>query len=338
MKNIRQFIMVMALVCVLNPGAVFAQRRIVIKVASPAPETTDWGKALNQISREWASITNGGVEFRVYPNGTQGKGNENEMLQMLKANTIQAGVFTSSGLNLISPGIITLSSPFLIRDNDELNAVMADLQGELESRVEKEGFVVLGWSRGGWLKIFSRSPVLVPGDLKRQKLGANPLDDKIMQAFVTMGYQMVPVGLNDMLVSLTSGKIDALYNSPIGAGGYQLFGVAKNMTSLNVAPFLGGLVLNRRAWQAVPDQYKQRLIEATANIVKGLDQAVTRMEDDVVNEMKKYGLVVHDVSPQQAQMWYDDTARAMPALLGNTFDRDLYQRIDAVLKDYRNKR
>jgi TRAP-type C4-dicarboxylate transport system substrate-binding protein len=330
--------MFMALVYVLNPGAVFAQRRIVIKVASPAPETTDWGKALNQISREWSSITNGEVEFRVYPNGTQGKGNENEMLQMLKSNTIQAGVFTSSGLNLISPGIITLSCPFFIRDNNELNEVMVNLQGELESRVEKEGFVVLGWSRGGWLKVFSRSPVFVPDDLKRQKLGASPLDDKIMQAFVTMGYQMIPIGLNDMLVSLTSGKIDAIYNSPIGVGGYQLFGVAKNMTSLNVAPFLGGLVLNQRAWRAVPDRYKQRLIDATVSIVKGLDQSVTKIEDDVVNEMKKYGLVVHEVSPQQAQVWYDDTAKAMPALLGAVFDRDLYQRIDAVLRDYRNKR
>jgi TRAP-type C4-dicarboxylate transport system substrate-binding protein len=338
MKKIRYVIMFIALVCVLNP-AVFAQRRrIVIKVASPAPEATDWGKALNQISREWSVITNGEVEFRIYHNGTQGKGNENEMLQMLKSNSIQAAVFTSSGLNLISSGIITLSAPFFIRDNEELDAVMTGTKGELESRIEKEGFAVLGWSRAGWIKVFSRSPVLVPADLKRQKLGASPLDEKMMQAFSVMGYQMVPIGLNDMLISLTSGKIDAVYNSPIGAGGYQLFGVAKNMTSLNVAPFLGGLVLNQRAWRAVPDQYKPRLMEVTARIVRELDQSMTKLEDDVVNVMKQNGLIVHQVNAQQAQTWYDDTARAMPTLLGNTFDRDLYQRIDAILKDYRNRR
>jgi TRAP-type C4-dicarboxylate transport system substrate-binding protein len=339
MKKIRYFIMFIALVCVLNPCAVFAQRRLVIKVASPAPEATDWGKALNQISREWSVITNGAVEFRVYHNGTQGKGNENEMLQMLKANSIQAGVFTSSGLNLISSGIITLSAPFFIRDNDELDAVLTGIRGELESRIEKEGFAVLGWSRAGWIKIFARSPVLVPSDLKRQKLGASPLDDKMMQAFSTMGYQMVSVGANDTLISLTSGKIDAVYTSPIGAGGYQLFGVAKNMSSLNVAPFLGGLVLNQRAWRAVPDQYKSRLIEVTSRIVRELDQSVTKLEDDVVNVMKQNGLIVHQVSTQQAQVWYDDLAKSTPTLLGNnTFDRDLYQRIDAILQDYRNKR
>jgi TRAP-type C4-dicarboxylate transport system substrate-binding protein len=160
----------------------------------------------------------------------------------------------------------------------------------------------------------------------------------MMQAFVVMGYQMVPVGANDTLVALSSGKIDAVYASPIGAGGYQLFGVAKNMSSLNVAPFLGGLVLNQRAWRAVPDQYKQRLIDVTARIVRDLDQSMTKLEDDVVNVMKRNGLIVHQVSPQQAQVWYDDTDRATPTLLGNTFDRDLYQRIDTILKDYRNKR
>jgi TRAP-type C4-dicarboxylate transport system substrate-binding protein len=338
MKNIRRLFVCVALLCVLNPCTTFAQRRrIVIKVASQAPEATDWGKALNQISREWSSITNGEVEFRVYPNGTQGKGNENEMLQLLKSNAVQAAVFTSSGLNLISPGIITVSCPFLIRDNNELDAVLTELKGELETRVEKEGYAVLGWSRAGWIKIFSRTPVLVPADLKRLKLGANPLDDKMTQAFTAMGYQTVPVGLNDTLVALNSGKIDAIYNSPIGAGGYQVFGVAKNMTSINVAPFLGGLVLNQRAWRSVPDQYKPRLMEATSRIVRELDHSVTRLEDHVVNEMKKYGLTVHQVSPQQAQLWYDDTARVKSALLGTAFDRDLYQRIESILNNYRNK-
>jgi TRAP-type C4-dicarboxylate transport system substrate-binding protein len=340
MKKVQQLIVFIALVCILSPGAAFAQRRRnnVIKVASPAPERTDWGRALNQISSEWSRITNGEVEFQVFHDGIMGKGNESEMLQLLKSNSIQAGVFTSSGLNLISPGIMTLSAPFFIRDTGELGAVLAGLRGELEGRVEREGFAVLGWSQAGWVKIFSRSPVIVPNDLKRLKLGASPTDDKMMNAFITMGYQIVPVGLNDMLVSLTSGKVDATYLSPMAAGGYQLFGVAKNMTSLNVAPFLGGLVLNQRAWQAVPDQYKARLKEATARIVRDLDRSMTKLEDDMVNTMKQYGLVVHQVSPQQAQIWYDDTAKAIPSLMESTFDRDLYQRVDSILMDYRKSR
>jgi TRAP-type C4-dicarboxylate transport system substrate-binding protein len=340
MKKIRYFIMLIALVCVLNPGAVFAQRKQIIKVASPAPEGTDWGAALNQISREWSRITNGEVEFRVYHGGTQGKGNEQEMLTMLRAPrpSIQAGVFTSSGLNLISPGIMTLSAPFFIRDNNELDAVLTGLRVELNTLLEKEGFVVLGWSRAGWVKIFSRSPVLVPNDLKRLKLGSSPLDDKMMHVFSTMGYQTVPVQLNDMLISLTTGKLDAVYNSPIGAGGYQLFGIAKNMTTLNVAPFLGGMVLTQQAWRTIPDQYKPRLLEVTARIIRDLDQSVTKLEDNAINVMKQNGLIVHEVTPQQAQVWYDDTARAMPSLLDTIFDRDLYQKIDSILKDYRNKR
>jgi TRAP-type C4-dicarboxylate transport system substrate-binding protein len=340
MKKIRYLVILIALVFVLNPCAVFAQRRIVIKVASIAPEATDWGKALNQISREWSRITNGEVEFRVYHNGNQGNGDEAEMLKMLKTPrpSIQAGVFTSSGLNLISQGIMTLSAPFFIRDDNELDAVLTGLKGELESMIEQEGFVVLGWSRAGWLKVFSRNPVLVPDDLRRQKLGSSPLDEKMMHVFDTMGYQTIPIGLNDMLVSLSTGKIDAVYNSPLGAGGFQLFGVAKNMTSLNVAPFLGGLLVTQQSWRAVPDRYKQQLLDVTARIVRELDQSITKLEDDTINVMKQNGLIVHQVSPQQAQAWYDDTAKAMPSLMDTAFDRNLYQRMEAILRDYRNRR
>jgi TRAP-type C4-dicarboxylate transport system substrate-binding protein len=153
-----------------------------------------------------------------------------------------------------------------------------------------------------------------------------------------MGYHTVPVLLNEMLSFLSTGNIDAVYNSPIGAGGFQLFGIAKNMTSLNVAPFLGGMVLTQQAWRDIPDRYKPQLLEATARIVRDLDPSITKLEDDTITVLTQNGLIIHQVTPQQAQAWYDDTARAMPTLLETTFDRNLYQRIDSILKDYRNRR
>jgi TRAP-type C4-dicarboxylate transport system substrate-binding protein len=110
------------------------------------------------------------------------------------------------------------------------------------------------------------------------------------------------------------------------------------MTSLNVAPFLGGLLVTQRAWQAVPDRYKRQLLDVTARIVRELDQSITKLEDDTINVMKQNGLIVNQVNPQQAQEWYDDTAKAMPALMESAFDPVLYQKIDAILRDYRNRR
>jgi hypothetical protein len=48
--------------------------------------------------------------------------------------------------------------------------------------------------------------------------------------------------------------------------------------------------------------------------------------------MTDYGLVIHNIDASQEQLWYADMERAIPSLLGATFDREMYSRIDALLK------
>jgi TRAP-type C4-dicarboxylate transport system substrate-binding protein len=159
-----------------------------------------------------------------------------------------------------------------------------------------------------------------------------------MQVFKTMGYQVVPMGANDMVISLTSGMVDAMYMSPILIGSLQLFGTAKYMSSMNLAPFMGGLILNGPAWKRVPNQYKDRVTEACRKIAANMDVAIQRLENDAVTTMVQYGLVVNKPSPQQEALWYADIEASMPSLLGTTFDRDVYNKINAMLKAYRSGR
>jgi TRAP-type C4-dicarboxylate transport system substrate-binding protein len=288
------------------------------------------------MAAEWAQATNGEVTLQVYHNGTAG--NEQDVLRKLRLNQIQAGVFSTIGLTAITPEIITLSVPFLIRNDGELEVVLNSLKADLEKKIDEKGFFTLAWARAGWIKIFSRTPVFVPGDLKRQTLGTDPGEEQLMQAFKAMGYKMEPVSMNDTLIALNSRKIDAIYQSPIAVGGYQFFGIVKNMTSINIAPFMGGIIMNRTAWRSIPDQYKPRLLEITKQIEREIDTSIFRLEDEAIETMKKYGLTIHQTDAQQEQEWFTDAARAMPSLLGSTFDRDIYEKINAILTNYRNGR
>ncbi|MDR1985671.1 MAG: TRAP transporter substrate-binding protein DctP [Treponema sp.] len=317
-----------------NPEALFAQRKVTIKLASMVPENTPWGAALNRMSQEWAAVSKGEVELRVYHNGVAG--GEADVLRKLKLNQIQGVVLTSAGLNLIDSEIMTLSAPFLIRNDSELNRVLRDLKPVLEEKINKQGFFTLAWAKSGWVKIFSRREVFLPQDLKRQKLATSPETPEISQAFKVMGYQMVPVMMNDLLVSLNSGMIDAVYQSPALVGGMQLFGIAKNMASINIAPFMGGIILNQRAWSRIPEAYKPGLIEVSRRIAEDISDSITELETNVIKTMTSYGLKVNQISPEQEQAWYADVEGAMPALLGSTFNRDLYLKINSILQQYRS--
>ena len=58
----------------------------------------------------------------------------------------------------------------------------------------------------------------------------------------------------------------------------------------------------------------------------------------MIKTLGNYGLKVNQLSPQQEQLWYDEIGRAMPGLVGTVFDRKVYERVETILKNYRNGR
>jgi len=331
MKNIR---IILAVFLILLVSPLFAQRKITIKMASPIPESTPWGRFFNQMASDWRRITNGEVELIVYHNSVAGT--ESDVVRSLKLNQLQAAVLSTLGLYEISPEIMTLSCPFLIRNDDELDLVLAEVTSGLEEKINSKGYYTLGWARVGWVKFFSKSPVFVPADLKKQRLGAVADQAELNHVFKAMGFQLVPVELNDILIALSSNMVEAVFQSPVAVGSTQAFGLAKNMASLNVAPFLGGMIFNQRAWRSIPDKYKPQMIDAVRKNEAKLNLEIRRLEDDMIKTMGNYGLKVNQLSPQQEQLWYDEIGRTMPGLIGTIFDRDVYRRIETILQNYRN--
>ena len=332
----KAFRIVLALALLFSVSPIFAQRKITIKMASPVPENTPWGHYLNRVANEWKRITNGEVEFIIYHNRTAGR--EEAVVRNMRVNQLQAGVLSTFGLTEIAPEIMTLSCPFFIRNHDELDLVLGEMKDELEAKVNGKEFFTLAWAKVGWVKIFSKSPVLVPADLKKQKLGTINEYEKLNQVFRSMGFQLVPVTVDELLISLNSPMVDAVYESPIAVGSTQIFGLANNMASINMAPFMGAIVLNRRTWNAIPDKYKPQLLEAAKKEEAELDKLVRKFEEDMISLMENYGLKVNQLTPAQEQLWYDEVGRVMPTLIGSVFDRNIYNRIDTILRDYRNKR
>jgi len=325
----------LALTLVFWAGPVFAQRTITIKMASPIPENTPWAQYFNQLAAEWKKITNGEVELIIYHNGVAG--GEKDVVRNLRVNQIQAAVLSAYGLYEISPEVMTLSFPFLIRNDDELDLVLAGVKDELEEKINGKGFFTLAWARVGWIKFFSKQPIFTPADLKKQKLGTHVDQAEMNHIFKTMGFQMIPVAHNDLLVALNSSMVEAVFQSPIAVGSTQIFGSAKNMASINVAPFIGAIVFNQRAWRAIPEKYKPQLIAAARRTETELDRAIRGMESDLIKTMGNYGLKVNRLTPAQEQLWYNEIGQATPGFIGTMIDRDTYDRIEAILRDYRNR-
>jgi len=327
--------LLLALALIFLASSAFAQRTITIKVASPVPEDTPWGECFNQIAAEWGKITNGEVKMIIYHKGVTSS--EKDVVRNLRINQIQAAILSTYGLYEISQEVMTLSCPFLIHNDDELDLVLAGVKDDLEQKINSKGYHTLAWARVGWVKFFSKQPVFTPADLKKQKVGTNADQAEMNQIFKTMGFQMIPVAQDDILVALNSSMVDAVFQSPVAVGSTQIFGLAKNMASVNCAPFIGAFVFNQRAWNAIPEKYKPQLIASVRRLEAELDKSVRVLESEMITTMGNYGLKVNQLSPQQEQLWYDEFGSAMPSLVGTMFDRGIYNRIEAIVREYRNR-
>jgi TRAP-type C4-dicarboxylate transport system substrate-binding protein len=332
----RSRIIALAFLFIFLPShAVFAQRggrageTIEVRFASALPRNSDWGRGLDRIAAEWARVTNNEVRLRVIHDGLEGS--ELKMLSSLASNNIQAGLFSSAGISEICPAVMTLSIPFLIKNDAEFDLVLKETLPMLDAQLSRTNFVVITWSKGGWVSVFSKEPVIVPDDLRRQRLATGPELKDMNLAFRTMGFHTVETDIVDVGTRLANNMINAIYMIPAAIAPMGLHRHLNNMLDMPIAPVLGGIVVNRDTWNRIRPEHQRELIRVTQRIGTEFDAAMPRTESSAVSSMRGHGLAVNKPNQAQEALWRAEIDRALPSLLGTVFDRDLYQRINEIL-------
>lgn len=308
---------------------------ITIKLASVAPENSPWGAALNRMAQEWSRISDGRVQLRVYHNGIAG--NEDDVARKMRINQLQAGVFTSSGMKSLAPEAFALSVPFMIRTDDEFDHVLSEVTPQISEAFEDNRMQALAFSRVGWIRFFSTEPVTTPDDLKQERLAADPNDQELLQAFRIMGYRPIPMPLSELLTSLNSGMVSAFYTSALVAAGYQWFAIAPNMLDLNVAPFMGAIVISETAWRRVPANIRPELQRSAQTAAQQIQEQVLALEREAVDLMRDNGLSIQELTPSERQRWIADFEQYQAQIMEDVFHPEMTSRIQDILEEYRGR-
>lgn len=307
----------------------------VIKIGSIAPDRSPWDDALKEIAREWERISGGQVRLKIYPGGIAG--GEEDVIRKMKVGTLGGAVLTNIGLTKINPDAFVLSTPFMFHSEAEMAYVMERLTPTFEAQIRQKGFKVIIWTMTGWVNVFSKAPVVYPQDLKRQKLAFSTGEPELEQAWKKSGYLVVPTELSDLMMALQSGMVDAFYLPPLVAASGQYFGVAQHMCSLKIAPLVGGLVIVDRLWERIPENQKKEMMAAVARVSNKLAGETERLEQKAIDTMKKNGLVIHEAPADGLAKWKEAAAKGMDELVGKLFSREIYDRLQEILEEYRRK-
>ncbi|MEW5815674.1 MAG: TRAP transporter substrate-binding protein DctP [Spirochaetota bacterium] len=334
MKVFRFVLLLLLFVLVLQP--VFG-RQIIIKIGSPTPANTIWGKALNDLAEEWYRISGGEVVLKLY-HGTAGT--EDDMIGKMKFGSLQGVVLTSWGLNHIAPDSLVVSMPLLIRNDEEFFYALKKVDPLLKSKIippergdRHGGFNVLAWTLAGWMKFFAKKPVSEPEDLKKLKLATSASDPNMYRAWVDLGYNVEPVTSDALAAKLSSGAIEAVYFIPLAT--ILFFQQVPYMTDMKIAPVLGGIVLAENAWSKIPDKYKPQFQESIDRMVEDLNRSTAKLEADKIAEMESLGLKPVSVPPASQEKWINAFKNATQMIMGKSFSQEIYDTLNNVLEEYR---
>jgi len=305
----------------------------VIKIGSIAPGRSIWDKALNDMALEWAKISGDAVQVKIYPGGIVG--GESDMLTKMRLGTLGGGVFTNIGMTAINPDSVVFNTPFLMNTDQEFNFVFDRLKPDFEKQIEAKGFKVIFWTLIGWEYFYSKNPVLYPEDMKKEKLSFTTAGAEMGHAWKKMGYQLVPTDLKDMLMALQSGINTAFYLPPLVAGSGQFFALAPHMLNMRLAPIVGSLVLTDRAWKSIPDTFREAMLKAVSRITERLYQQTLDLDKEALKTMSENGLIIHEPPADSLAKWRAAAAVGMDELVGKAFSKEIYDRIVALLQEFR---
>ena len=311
-------------------------RPVRINLGTLAPRGSTYHQSLQAMAEKWRTAPDGGVRLVIYPDGVQG--GESDMVRLMRIGSLQAGLLTTMGLAEIEPGVFGLqSAPMMFRDFKEYEYVYNHLHPMLEKRMLAKGFVVLFWADAGWVRYFSKEPMRTPEDLKQAKVfvwSGNTAQVDIMKH---AGFNPVPLETADIISGLQTGLINATPSPPIFALATQLDTRAPYMLKINWAPLVGACVVTKDAWDKVPADARDTLLQAAKDAGKAIQANSRKESDEAVEAMKKRGLKVIELTPEMRDRWRSAVEEVYPEIRGRIVPADIFDEVQRLLKEYRTQ-
>jgi TRAP-type C4-dicarboxylate transport system substrate-binding protein len=226
----------------------------------------------------------------------------------------------------------------MFASDEEFDYVRDRLSPVLERKLEEKGMVVLTWGDAGWVHFFAKTPFTRPGEVKAMKLFVGAGDTNLTQLYKEAGFNPVPLSAIDILPGLQSGLINAFDTTPLVALAFQWFGLAPHMADLRWAPLTGATIIDRKAWQAIPENLRPKILEAAREAGKHLRVEIRRLNDDAVKVMVKNGLQIHRVPPDVAAEWGKLVEDIHPKIRGKIVPEDMFDAVRKYRDEYRASR
>ena len=307
-----------------------------VRLGTLAPKGSSYTKHLQVMGDKWKQAPGGGAQLTVFPDGTMGS--EADMVRRMRIGQLQAALVTTTGITEIEPGAAGLQMlPKAFRSLEEVDYIGEKLQPMLEKRLEAKGFVVLFWSDTGFVRFFSKQPMITPEDLRKTKLFVSANRAEELKIYRWAGCNPVPVEVADILPGLQTGLIDCVSMPPTIALAIQLDSAAPNMLEMNWVPLVGAAIINKKTWDAMSPETQAAVKKAALEAGKLIKADGRRENAESIEALRKRGAKIHALPKEVDAEWDRLVQETWPKIRGAVVPDDIYDQVMSDLKEFRAK-
>jgi len=319
---------------VMSSLASLSAQALTLRVAANVPVNSPWDLGLRHMAVEFDRQSQGRVKL-VFPPSAH-VASESDIIQKMQLG-FDGALLTSYGLAQLYPDSFALSLPGFIGDDREFDAVLAAVGPLIRSKLEGR-YVVLALSKGGWIRYFSRSPILYPSDLAGQRISVDQSSEKLKSLIQSTGAKTITGSTADFLIRINSNAVDAVFQNPIIVAilWSQLRGKINYLSPFKVSPFLGAMVFNKASWERVPPELRPPLAALVTQTAARISIDTAKLEEEAVASLD--GIKKPPAPADAAQKWADLTAGWRSGPVTQMFSADILERMDAALAESRRSR
>jgi TRAP-type C4-dicarboxylate transport system substrate-binding protein len=320
--------LLIALVCLLSLAPIAqSQATFTIRVATAAPDKSEWHDALLQVRDSLNRGTANRVALRINAGGTQGS--EKAVIdRMMISGPVDAALLTANGLAMIDDAFNVFGIPFFFESEAELRHVQERLTPMLAARLESKRFRLLAWAEGGWVQLFSKRPLRTLADVKRVKLFSSEGNDRMIQWYKANGFNAVAMPESEIMKQLkTLNGVEVVPIPPYPAQLLGLYRDAPYMLQVQVAQLVGGVIITTNAWNRIAESDRAVLTDAAKAMQSRLEREVPKKDEASIAEMRKEGrdLKVTMLDAKAAAEFRAEAEKMTAAMSGNIVPTNVFE-------------
>lgn len=304
-----------------------------LKIATVAPDGTTWMQEMRTGGEEIEKKTDGRVKLKFYPGGVMGS--DKSVLGKIRIGQLHGGAITGGSSASIFSDAQIYSLPFQFQNTEQVSHVRNQMDEILKNEFEKNGFVNLGISDGGFAYLFSKKPVRSIKDLKGQRVWIPEGDIIGETVFAAAGIKPVSLPISDVFTALQTGLIDVVVVNLTGAIAFQWYTKLQYITDIPLLFLTGMMVVDSKAFKRLTDEDRKIVREVMQSKFKILDILNRKDNESARVALQKEGMEFINLTIEERGSWHKIADTALEELgEKGAYTEPFYKMLQSHLKTY----